>query len=513
MEESRKMIAILDFGSQYTKLIARRIRELGVYSEILPWDISLQDLLGKKPEGIILSGGPASVLAPDAPTPDKEILEVGIPILGICYGMQIISKMLGGVVQSGEEREYGRTGIKLLKSSPLFKEIPERSFVWMSHGDSVTTPPPGFTITAEGEKTKVAAMENPEKKIYCLQFHPEVIHTEYGMKILDNFLVEICKASKSWNMESFLERAKLEIREKVGKERVLSALSGGVDSTVAATLVKEVIGDNLIAVFVNNGLLRDREAEEVKKFFEERGFNLIYVDASKNFLEKLKGVTDPEEKRRRIGHEFIRIFEEIASKQGNIKFLLQGTLYPDVIESGSGGKGAAKIKSHHNVGGLPEKLNFKLLEPLKELFKDEVRKLGKLLNIPEVVLKRHPFPGPGLAVRILGEVTEEKLEILRKADKIVQEEFKKSNWYDKVWQAFAVLLPIRSVGVMGDERSYGYTIVLRAVSSEDGMTADWVRLPYEILERISNRITREVKEVNRVVYDITSKPPATIEWE
>lgn len=507
------MIVILDFGSQYTKLIARRIRELGVYSEIFPWDISFQDLLNKEPKGIILSGGPASVLSPDAPAPEREILEAGIPILGICYGMQIIAKIFGGVVQSGKEREYGRTEIKLLKNSPLFKEIPDRSFVWMSHGDSVTIPPPGFIVTAEGEKTKIAAMENPQKRIYCLQFHPEVIHTDYGMKILDNFLIEICKAPKSWNMENFLTKAKLEIKEKVKEEKVLCALSGGVDSTVAATLVKEIIGDNLIAVFVNNGLLRDGEAEEVKKFFEERGFNLVYVDASKRFLEKLRGVTDPEEKRRIIGHEFIRTFEEIASKQGNVRFLLQGTLYPDVIESGSGGKGAAKIKSHHNVGGLPEKLNFELLEPLKELFKDEVRKLGKLLNIPERILKRHPFPGPGLAVRILGEVTEEKLNILRKADKIVQEEFKRSGWYDKVWQAFAVLLPIRSVGVMGDERSYGYTIALRAVSSEDGMTADWIRLPYDILDKISNRITREVKEVNRVVYDITSKPPATIEWE
>ncbi|MCS7233423.1 MAG: glutamine-hydrolyzing GMP synthase [Synergistetes bacterium] len=507
------MIAILDFGSQYTKLIARRIRELGVFSEILPWDITLPDLLNKKPEGIIFSGGPASVLSPDAPAPEREILETGIPILGICYGMQIIAKMLGGAVSSGKEREYGKTEIKVLSESPLFKEIPERSFVWMSHGDSVTLPPPGFTITAEGEKTKIAAMENSQKRIYGLQFHPEVAHTDYGMKILDNFLTEICKARKNWNMENFLKKAIIEIKEKVGNERVLCALSGGVDSTVAATLVKEIIGDNLIAVFVNNGLLRKGEPEEVRSFFEERNFNLVYIDASENFLEKLKGVTDPEEKRRIIGHEFIKVFEEVASKQGKIKFLLQGTLYPDVIESGSGGKGAAKIKSHHNVGGLPEKLDFELLEPLKDLFKDEVRKLGKLLDIPEKILKRHPFPGPGLAVRVLGEVTKEKLNILRKADKIVQEEFRENGWYDKVWQAFAVLLPIKSVGVMGDERSYGYTIALRVVSSEDGMTADWVKLPYEILEKISNRITREVEGVNRVVYDITSKPPATIEWE
>jgi len=507
------MIAILDFGSQYTKLIARRIRELGVYSEILPWDTPLEEILKKRPSGIILSGGPASVLQEDAPAPDERVLESGIPILGICYGMQIIAKLLGGTVSSGKEREYGRTEMRILRSSPLFKGLPEKSLVWMSHGDSVSSPPKGFLVTAEGEKTKIAAMENQVKKIYCLQFHPEVIHTDYGIRILDNFLVEICKSPKSWNMESFLKKIKAEIEERVGNERVLCALSGGVDSTVAATLVKEVIGDRLIAVFVNNGLLREGEAEEVKSFFEERSFNLIYVDASDRFLQKLRGVTDPEEKRKIIGHEFIKVFEEVASKQGKIRFLLQGTLYPDVIESGSGGKGAAKIKSHHNVGGLPTKLNFELLEPLKELFKDEVRKLGRLLGIPEGVIKRHPFPGPGLAVRVLGEITREKLNILRRADKIVQEEFKKSGWYEKVWQAFAVLLPIKSVGVMGDERSYGYTIALRVVHSEDGMTADWVKLPYELLERISNRITREVEEVNRVVYDITSKPPATIEWE
>lgn len=507
------MIAVIDFGSQYTKLIARRVRELGVYSEIFPWDIKGEELLSRSPEGIILSGGPASTLSPDAPMPNRELLESGIPILGICYGMQAIAKLLGGVVISGTEREYGKTKIRIVSSSPLFRDLPERSYVWMSHGDSVAVPPPGFKVTAESEKTKIAAMEDTNRRIYCLQFHPEVVHTEYGTKILDNFLTEICKAQKSWNMESFLKRISSEIKERVGDQKVLCALSGGVDSTVAATLVKEVIGDRLIAVFVNNGLLRDREPEEVRGFFEKRGFNLIYVDASERFLERLKGVTDPEEKRRIIGHEFIRVFEEVASRHGDVKFLLQGTLYPDVIESGSGGKGASKIKSHHNVGGLPERLNFQLIEPLRELFKDEVRKLGKILNIPEQILKRHPFPGPGLAVRILGEVTKDKLEILRKADRIVQEEFKESGWYDKVWQAFAVMLPIKSVGVMGDERSYGYTIAIRVVTSEDGMTADWVKLPYEILERISNRITREIHEVNRVVYDITSKPPATIEWE
>ncbi len=508
-----EMIGVLDFGSQYTKLIARRIRELGVYSEIFPWDISVEELSKRPMEGIILSGGPASTLDPGAPAPDSKIFEMGIPTLGICYGMQIIAKMLGGRVISGKEREYGRTEIKILANSPIFKGLPERSFVWMSHGDSVSDPPPGFRITAESEKTKIAAMEDENKKIYCLQFHPEVIHTDYGMKILENFITEICKAPRNWNMESFLKRISSEIAEKVKGERVLCALSGGVDSTVAATLVKEIIGDRLIAVFVNNGLLREGEPEEVRSFFEERGFNLIYIDASERFLEKLKGVTDPEEKRRIIGHQFISVFDEVASKQGKVRFLLQGTLYPDVIESGSGGKGAAKIKSHHNVGGLPEKLSFELLEPLRELFKDEVRKLGKLLNIPEKILKRHPFPGPGLAVRILGEITKDRLRILRKADKIVQEEFLQSTWYDKVWQAFAVLLPIRSVGVMGDERSYGYSIAIRVVSSEDGMTADWVKLPYELLEKISNRITREVEGVNRVVYDITSKPPATIEWE
>ncbi len=507
------MILILDFGSQYTKLIARRIRELGVYSEILPWDKSAKEILLRNPEGLIFSGGPASALDPNCPVPDPEIFQSDIPILGICYGMQIIAKMLGGKLTSQEEREYGKTKIKIEKYSPLFEGIPRETFVWMSHGDSVISPPPGFETIASGERVKIAAMENPEKKIYCLQFHPEVAHTDHGRKILDNFITKICNAKKDWNMESFLKRTISEIAQKVGNEKVLCALSGGVDSTVAATLVKKAIGNRLIAVFVNNGLLREGEAEEVKSFFESRGFNLIYVDASDRFLEKLKGITDPEEKRKTIGYEFIRIFEETASKLGRVRYLLQGTLYPDVIESGSGGKGAARIKSHHNVGGLPEKLSFELLEPLRELFKDEVRKLGRALGIPERVIKRHPFPGPGLAVRTLGEITKEKLRILRKADKIVQEEFLSSGWYDKVWQAFAVLLPIRSVGVMGDERSYGYTIAIRVVESEDGMTADWSRLPHELLEKISNRITREVGEITRVVYDITSKPPATIEWE
>ncbi|MCD6363584.1 MAG: glutamine-hydrolyzing GMP synthase [Synergistetes bacterium] len=507
------MILILDFGSQYTKLIARRIRELGVYSEILPWDKKADEILLKKPKGLILSGGPASVLAPNPPTPDLRILRSGIPLLGICYGMQIIAKMLGGKLESQKEREYGRTKIKIRGNSPLFDGVPEESFVWMSHGDSVISPPPGFEIIASGEGVKIAAMEDRKRKIYCLQFHPEVIHTDHGKRILDNFITKVCEAEKNWNMENFLKRMIPEMAQKVGEEKVLCALSGGVDSTVAATLVKKAIGDRLIAVFVNNGLLREKEAEEVRNFFESRGFNLIYVDASDRFLKRLKGITDPEEKRKIIGHEFISVFEETASKLGNVRYLLQGTLYPDVIESGSGGKGAARIKSHHNVGGLPEKLRFGLLEPLRELFKDEVRNLGRALGIPEKVIKRHPFPGPGLAVRILGEITEEKLRILRKADRIVQEEFITSGWYDKVWQAFAVLLPIRSVGVMGDERSYGYTIAIRVVESEDGMTADWVKLPHNLLERISNRITREVREITRVVYDITSKPPATIEWE
>ncbi len=503
-------IIILDFGSQYTQLIARRIRELGVYSEILPYNHPGKDIMHKNPYGLILSGGPASVYK-EGYKPHPLIWKLGIPILGICYGHQLIAWIFKGRVKKAEKREYGPAFFEIKRKDPLFDGVPERIKVWMSHGDLVKKLPPGFISLGKTETLDKAAIK--KGKIYGVQFHPEVIHTAYGKKILSNFVFKICDAEKNWSLTKLAEKKIEEIRKRVkDEERVICGVSGGVDSAVTAVLVAKAVGNRVYPLFINNGLLRENERKEVETALKKL-IPLRTIDASKIFLEKLKGVKDPEEKRKIIGETFIQIFEEHAKKIGNVRFLAQGTLYPDVIESGVSRGPAAKIKSHHNVGGLPEKMRFELIEPLRELFKDEVRKLGKILKIPENFLKRHPFPGPGLAVRVIGEVTAKKLDILRKADSIFIEELKRENIYDKVWQAFAVLLPIKSVGVMGDERSYGYTVALRAVRSEDGMTADWATFEASFLKRVSARITNEVKEVTRVVYDISSKPPATIEWE
>ncbi|ADY72727.1 GMP synthase (glutamine-hydrolyzing) [Desulfurobacterium thermolithotrophum DSM 11699] len=508
-------ILILDFGSQYTQLIARRLREKHIYCEIHPFNISIEKIKEFKPKGIILSGGPASVYAPDSPKISKEIFELGVPVLGICYGMQLITYLFDGEVVRAERHEYGRAELEILDSSDLFAELPEKFVVWMSHGDRVLRIPPTFEPIAKTENAPYAAIRNKEKRIFGVQFHPEVKHSQYGDKVLENFAVKICGCEPSWTMENFIEYEIKKIREIVGDKNVICALSGGVDSSVVAALLHKAIGDQLYPIFVDTGLLRKGERESVEKTFREKFQmkNFRTVDASSLFLERLKGVTDPEKKRKIIGHTFIEVFEKAAKEIPNAHFLAQGTLYPDVIESVSVKGPSATIKSHHNVGGLPERLNFKLIEPLRELFKDEVRELGKELGLPEEIIKRQPFPGPGLAIRIVGEVKPEYIKILREADAIVLEEIKKAGLYDKIWQSFAVFLPVQTVGVMGDVRTYDYVIAIRAVESVDGMTADWVKLPYELLERISNRIINEVEGVNRVVYDITSKPPGTIEWE
>ena len=512
------MILVLNFGGQYSHLIARRVRELGVYSEILPCDVSLKEIGRLRPDGIVLSGGPASVYEHNSPTMDRKVLGLGIPVLGICYGLQLIAKFVGGEVLAGKLKEFGSKELIIKKNGKLLKGLSRKEQVWMSHGDLVAKLPKDFEALASTDSCPIAAFESNAKKIYGVQFHVEVVHTPKGTQILKNFVFDICKAKKEWEIGNVSKKLIREIKKEVGKNSVIMGVSGGVDSTVAATLLHKAIGSRLYCVFVDHGLIRKNEAEEVKNFFEKKlkFKHFHFVDASHIFLEKLKGITDPEEKRRIIGHTFIEVFEskviELEKKHRNIKFLGQGTIYPDRIESAQPSKYASKIKSHHNIT-LPEKMKLKVIEPLKELYKDEVRKLGKELKIPDDIIGRHPFPGPGLAIRILGEVTEERLGILKEADYIFIDELKKSKFYDKTWQAFAALLPVKSVGVMGDARTYEYIISLRAVTSIDAMTADWAKLPNELLEKISNRIINEVRGVNRVLYDISQKPPATIEYE
>ena len=510
------MILVLDFGSQYTQLIARRVRESKVYCEIHPFNIEPEEIRQLQPEGIILSGGPASVYQKDAPRVREDIFELPVPFLGICYGMGIVNLAFGGEAGRAERREYGPADLVIDDNVDLFYGFSTNEVirVWMSHGDKMTTSPEGWSVLAHSGNSPIAAFANPTRRYFGVQFHPEVIHTSRGRQILDNFVFRVCGCRPDWTMEHFIETSVSKIRNQVGDGRVLCALSGGVDSAVAATLVYRAIGERLICVFVNNGLLRKNEAERVCSLFVERfGRSFRYVDASRQFLAALRGVEDPEIKRKRIGNQFIAVFEREARDLGEMEFLAQGTLYPDVIESISVLGPSAMIKSHHNVGGLPTNMKFKLIEPLRELFKDEVRILGKQLGLPVEMIQRQPFPGPGLAIRVLGEVSDERLAILRDADVIVLDEIRRAGFYDKLWQSFAVLLPIKTVGVVGDERSYENVIALRAVDSQDGMTADWVPLPYELLGRISNRILNEVRGVNRVVYDISSKPPATIEWE
>ena len=536
-KSTHSKILILDFGSQYTQVIARRIRECQVYSEIIRFDTPAAEIAALKPNGLILSGGPASVYDKGAPQIDPEIFSLGVPVLGICYGLMLMAHHLGGRVVFTGRREYGAGVLHIKNGSELLGGLGEQLDVWNSHGDEVTGLPKGFRVAGTTEGCDAAAVEDPQRKLYGLQFHPEVAHTPRGREILQNFLFQVCHCAMDWTMGSFIEEACARVRKQVGDQKVVLGLSGGVDSSVTAALLHKAIGDQLTCIFVNNGLLRAREEEVVQRVFGENfHVRLKYVDASDRFLELLKGVTDPEKKRKVIGNEFIKVFQHATEElleedqqngerkaatarqsgagHGGYKFLAQGTLYPDVIESVSiQGNPAQVIKSHHNVGGLPEKMHFELVEPVRQLFKDEVRQAGLQLGLPKEIVYRQPFPGPGLAVRILGEVTPERLSILREADTIVQSEMEAADWYYKVWQSFAVLLPVQSVGVMGDQRTYENTVVLRIVESQDGMTANWVRLPYELLARISNRISNEVKGVNRVCYDISSKPPSTIEWE
>lgn len=510
----RETILIIDFGSQYTQLITRRVREANVYSEIHPHTISLEKVNEINPTGIILSGGPMSVYDFDSPDIDAQILTTNIPILGICYGLQLICKKFNGKVDPAKNREYGRARLTIVKESDLFKGVKKESNVWMSHGDYLTETPPGFDIIAKSDHSPICSVADEKRKIYGVQFHPEVMHTEEGTKILKNFLFNVCKCKGEWTPHNFIEESILRIKEQAGDSKVICALSGGVDSTVAAVLVKKAVDENLICIHIDTGLMRKNESEIIGKLFDERlNLNHIHIDASELFLSNLKGVFDPEKKRKIIGNIFIEVFEQQAKKFDDAKYLVQGTLYPDVIESVSVKGTSVTIKSHHNVGGLPEKMNISLIEPFRELFKDEVRNVGRELDIPEEFIERHPFPGPGLAVRILGEVSKEKLDILREADDIFISAIKEAQLYNEIWQAFAVLLPVQSVGVMGDSRTYEYVLSLRAVTSVDGMTADWYQFEHDFLSDISNKIINRVRGVNRVVYDISSKPPATIEWE
>ncbi|VAX37542.1 GMP synthase [glutamine-hydrolyzing], amidotransferase subunit / GMP synthase [glutamine-hydrolyzing], ATP pyrophosphatase subunit [hydrothermal vent metagenome] len=512
---TKDVILVLDFGSQYTQLIARRVRENKVYSKILPYNVSLDEIKELNPKGIILSGGPVSVYDKKAPEPDKGIFELNVPILGICYGMQVITKMFGGKVKSSKEREFGRAELFVDSTKDLFLNLPTNITCWMSHSDELKTLPKGFAKVAHTLNAPIAAFANRTKKIFGVQFHPEVVHTQRGTQVLNNFVFTICGCLPRWTMGKFIDATIKQIKEQVGDKKVILGLSGGVDSSVTAVLLQKAIGRNLQCIFVNNGLLRKNEVATVQKTFKGNfKMNLTCIDAEKKFLKRLEGIEDPEEKRKIIGDEFVRVFEEKAKKFKRADFLAQGTLYPDVIESISPTGGPSDvIKSHHNVGGIPEDLNLKLIEPFRELFKDEVRAIGKHMGVPEAILKRQPFPGPGLAIRIIGEITKERLELLREADERVLEEIKKAGLYEEIWQSFAVLLPIKTVGVMGDQRTYENVVALRCVNSVDGMTADWAKLPHDLLGKISNRIINEVKGVNRVVYDISSKPPATIEWE
>jgi GMP synthase (glutamine-hydrolysing) len=510
--DSFDTVLVVDFGAQYAQLIARRVREAHVYSEIVPRDMPIAEMLARKPKGIIFSGGPKSVHVEGAPTIDDAVYRGGVPILGICYGAQLVAQQLGGEVARSGTGEYGRTALEVTSSSSLFGELPLQQEVWMSHADSIVAAPPGFKVTARTEAVPVAALEDGDRGVYGVQFHPEVAHTPRGQEILKHFLYDVCGCRPSWTMVSIIEQAIEQIRAQVGDEKVICGLSGGVDSAVAAALVHKAIGDQLTCVFVNTGLLRLNEAEQVEETFRRQfQIDLVHVKAADRFVEALNDIADPERKRKIIGETFIRVFEEVAADHQDARFLVQGTLYPDIIESGT--KDAAKIKSHHNVGGLPDDLQFELVEPLRNLFKDEVRVMGEELGLPEEIVWRQPFPGPGLAVRIVGTITPERLEILRRADAVVVEEIKRAGLYRELWQSFAVLPVVRSVGVMGDERTYAYPIVIRAVTSDDAMTADWARLPYDVLERMSSRLINEVPGVNRVAFDVTSKPPGTIEWE
>ena len=508
----QELVLVLDFGAQYGQLIARRVRECKVYSEIVPHDTPLDEILRRKPKGIVLSGGPASVYEPGAPGCDPRLFESGIPLLGICYGMQLMGKVLGGQVGAGERREYGKAELRVEPSAALFQGLNPRLIAWMSHGDVVSAAPPGFHVDASSANSPVAAMSDARRNLYGVQFHPEVVHTPWGIEVFRNFLFGPCGCTGRWTMANFVTESVDRILDQTNGGKVILALSGGVDSCTTAVLVDKAVPDKLTCIFVDHGLLRKGEAEQVVSTFRENfKINFVHAQAQDRFLSKLRGVTDPEKKRVIIGQEFVAVFEEHARELGDIRFLAQGTLYPDVIESGT--KTSAAIKTHHNVGGLPERMRLRLIEPLRDLFKDEVRRLAQELDLPDELTWRHPFPGPGLAIRIVGEVTPESLELLRDADAIVIDEIMKAGLYRRVFQAFAVLLPTKSVGVMGDQRTYGSTVVVRAVTGEDAMTADWAHLPYEVLERISNRIINEVRGANRVAFDISSKPPATIEWE